>query len=125
MLRKVHDYIPLPTDSEEHFKEQERRSGYNRIIFTLLFLSLVSNVMLVYNLFSPTLYGFPEVFYCGFMSDDLVRVPQPALAPAWTAVAYKAVKFHRGLQDDIPIYERPPSDEVDQAWEQLYACKHL
>ncbi|KAJ7906204.1 hypothetical protein B0H13DRAFT_1619603 [Mycena leptocephala] len=44
-----------------------------------------------------------------------------ALAPAWTAVAYKVVKFHRGLQDDIPIYERPPSDEVDQAWEQLYA----
>ncbi|KAF7334528.1 hypothetical protein MVEN_02282600 [Mycena venus] len=41
-------------------------------------------------------------------------------APAQQAVVYKTVKFHRGLEDDIPIYERPPSAEVDQAWEELY-----
>ncbi|KAJ7922460.1 hypothetical protein B0H13DRAFT_1603672 [Mycena leptocephala] len=42
-------------------------------------------------------------------------------APAQHMVEYNTIKFHRGLQDDIPIYERMPSAEVDAAWEELYA----
>jgi hypothetical protein len=40
-------------------------------------------------------------------------------------IEYNTVKFYRGLQDDIPIYERVPSAEVDAAWEELYACKKI
>ncbi|KAJ7160009.1 hypothetical protein C8R43DRAFT_349437 [Mycena crocata] len=36
-------------------------------------------------------------------------------------ISYKTVKFHRGLADDIPVYEQRPSPEVDAAWEELYA----
>ncbi|KAJ7676339.1 hypothetical protein B0H17DRAFT_1139914 [Mycena rosella] len=41
--------------------------------------------------------------------------------PAQHMIKYETVKFHRGLHDNIPIYERPSSAEVDQAWEELYA----
>ncbi|KAJ7263130.1 hypothetical protein B0H12DRAFT_1180740 [Mycena haematopus] len=46
--------------------------------------------------------------------------PEAGYSPAQHAIAYETVKFHRGLQDDIPIYERPPSVDVDLAWEELY-----
>ncbi|KAJ7466271.1 hypothetical protein B0H11DRAFT_1814598 [Mycena galericulata] len=42
-------------------------------------------------------------------------------SPAQTAVQYKIVKFTRGLGNDIPIYEQPPSVAVDKAWRALYA----
>ncbi|KAJ7741199.1 hypothetical protein DFH07DRAFT_751173, partial [Mycena maculata] len=42
-------------------------------------------------------------------------------APAQHTIEYQTVKFHRGLGDDIPAYERPPSPEVDLAWGELYA----
>ncbi|KAJ6614243.1 hypothetical protein B0H10DRAFT_1803924, partial [Mycena sp. CBHHK59/15] len=42
------------------------------------------------------------------------------LAPAQGAVEYKTVKFTRGIEDDIPMYECCPSAAVDEAWEVLY-----
>ncbi|KAJ7336088.1 hypothetical protein DFH08DRAFT_706265, partial [Mycena albidolilacea] len=42
-------------------------------------------------------------------------------APAERAIRQKIVKFTRGVEDDIPIYERRPSAEVDEAWHQLYS----
>ncbi|KAJ6523043.1 hypothetical protein B0H19DRAFT_1277125 [Mycena capillaripes] len=44
-----------------------------------------------------------------------------AIAPAQDIIEYKTVKFHRGLGDDVPLFEGPPSAEGDQAWEELYA----
>jgi hypothetical protein len=37
-----------------------------------------------------------------------------------SVVEYEVVKFHRGFGHDIPIYEMPPSAEVDKAWKDLY-----
>ncbi|KAJ7152718.1 hypothetical protein C8R43DRAFT_886016, partial [Mycena crocata] len=42
-------------------------------------------------------------------------------APAQTAVQYMVITFTRGIGDDIPIYEQPPSMAVDRAWQELYA----
>ncbi|KAF8996175.1 hypothetical protein BDQ17DRAFT_1392111 [Cyathus striatus] len=42
------------------------------------------------------------------------------LAPAQDSVEYMVKKFTRGLGEDIPIYEQPPSPEVDNAWGSLY-----
>ncbi|KAJ3722012.1 hypothetical protein F5878DRAFT_70349 [Lentinula raphanica] len=41
-------------------------------------------------------------------------------SPAHHAVEYKTVKFHSGFGADLPIYDRPPSPEVDAAWDGLY-----
>ncbi|KAJ7462819.1 hypothetical protein B0H11DRAFT_1815975 [Mycena galericulata] len=46
--------------------------------------------------------------------------PQALYSPAQNVLKYKAVKFHSGFGQDLPIYDRPPSDEVDKAWEGLY-----
>ncbi|KAJ7851490.1 hypothetical protein B0H14DRAFT_2355232, partial [Mycena olivaceomarginata] len=42
-------------------------------------------------------------------------------APAEREFRQKIVKFTRGVEDDIPIYERRPSAKVDEAWHQLYS----
>ncbi|KAJ6568675.1 hypothetical protein B0H19DRAFT_938236, partial [Mycena capillaripes] len=42
-------------------------------------------------------------------------------APAQDIIEYKTIKFHRGVGDDVPVFERSPSAEGDQAWEGLYA----
>ncbi|KAF7340040.1 hypothetical protein MVEN_01922000 [Mycena venus] len=41
-------------------------------------------------------------------------------APAQDVLEYKSVKFHSGFGPDLPIYDQPPSEEVDKAWEGLY-----
>ncbi|KAJ7169422.1 hypothetical protein C8R46DRAFT_1088705 [Mycena filopes] len=47
--------------------------------------------------------------------------PQALYSPAQDALAYKSVKFHSGFGPDLPIYDQPPSENVDLAWESLYA----
>ncbi|KAJ7068625.1 hypothetical protein C8F01DRAFT_1227663 [Mycena amicta] len=46
-------------------------------------------------------------------------------SPAQSAIEYKLVKFHKGINNDrmgdVPLYEQAPSDEGDEAWEALYA----
>ncbi|KAF9072737.1 hypothetical protein BDP27DRAFT_1217107 [Rhodocollybia butyracea] len=42
------------------------------------------------------------------------------LAPAQDAIRYETIKFHSGFGSDLPIYDQPPSPEVDAAWESLY-----
>ncbi|KIJ30118.1 hypothetical protein M422DRAFT_187544, partial [Sphaerobolus stellatus SS14] len=44
-------------------------------------------------------------------------------APAIEALEYQAVKFYDGYDyygHKLPVYEQPPSDEVDKAWANLY-----
>ncbi|KAJ7057152.1 hypothetical protein C8F01DRAFT_1257073 [Mycena amicta] len=49
------------------------------------------------------------------------RFPEAGYSPAEQAIKHKQLKFHRNLEDDIQIYERRPSPQVDAAWEELYA----
>ncbi|KAJ7487306.1 hypothetical protein B0H11DRAFT_2230629 [Mycena galericulata] len=99
-------YAALPTDPDQHTDAAQNR--YTRHI--LLSLSLLCNALLtfpwiMFALRTPNPFSFPEAGY----------------SPAQHAIEYKTVKFHRGLHGDVPLYERPPSAEVDQAWEKLYA----
>jgi hypothetical protein len=41
-------------------------------------------------------------------------------APAQHVIQHKTVKFHRGWADDVPVFETPPSPEVDQVWKDLW-----
>ncbi|KAJ7926465.1 hypothetical protein B0H13DRAFT_1599551, partial [Mycena leptocephala] len=42
-------------------------------------------------------------------------------APAQHMIEYKTMKFHRGAEEDVPLFERSPSVEGDLAWRELYA----
>lgn len=41
-------------------------------------------------------------------------------SPVQDVVSYHPVKFNPGFAWDMPIYEQEPTDEVDQAWAELY-----
>ncbi|KAJ7653983.1 hypothetical protein DFH06DRAFT_1203397 [Mycena polygramma] len=56
--------------------------------------------------------------------DDEVSGPY-VYSPAENVVQHKLVKFTRGLDDDIPIYERRPSAAVDDAWSALYSVAQI
>ncbi|KAF7302091.1 hypothetical protein MIND_00775800 [Mycena indigotica] len=42
-------------------------------------------------------------------------------SPAQSAIKHELVKFSRGINEDVQIYERQPSKAVDDAWAALYA----
>ncbi|KAF7306548.1 hypothetical protein MIND_00446100 [Mycena indigotica] len=46
--------------------------------------------------------------------------PQAVYSPAQSALSYRAIKFHSGFGANMPIYDQPPSDAVDNAWKSLY-----
>ncbi|KAF8175490.1 hypothetical protein K438DRAFT_1979714 [Mycena galopus ATCC 62051] len=101
MPKGPHGYTSLAGDSGElYLEKQEPRS--DRTLFILLSLSLLCNVLVVS-------YWIAQIFQKPF------SFPEAGYSPAQHAIAYRTVKFHRGLQDDIPIYERPPSVDVDSA----------
>ncbi|KAF7329963.1 FAD/NAD(P)-binding domain-containing protein [Mycena kentingensis (nom. inval.)] len=79
-------------------------SGYKPALLVFLWVSLLLNAIAAYNLAI-----LPR------------RFPESGYSPAEGAIKYKQLKFHRGFADDVPIYERRPSPEVDAAWEDLYA----
>lgn len=45
-------------------------------------------------------------------------------APAQEAVKYKHVVFTQGFRDEKSMYQGPPDEAVDQAWEDLYGAFH-
>ncbi|KAJ7901118.1 hypothetical protein B0H14DRAFT_3123662 [Mycena olivaceomarginata] len=98
-------YTPLPSGLSEYFKKPERRTDV--ILILLLSLSVLCNILFVSK-------WIVQIF------QEPFRFPEVGYSPAQYEIAYKTVKFHRGLQNDIPIYEQPPSNEVDKAWEGLY-----
>nr|GAT43304.1 predicted protein [Mycena chlorophos] len=102
LWRRTQKYEVLPTNTAASriFKVQDA------CLIALLVLSLLLNAILGIGwAFTPLPQQFPEASY----------------SPAQQAIEYKQLKFHRGLADDIPIYERRRSPEVDVAWEELYA----
>ncbi|KAJ7071439.1 hypothetical protein C8F01DRAFT_1110512 [Mycena amicta] len=46
--------------------------------------------------------------------------PQAVYSPAQSILSYTNVNFHSGFGPDVPIYDHPPSDDVDEAWRGLY-----
>lgn len=44
-------------------------------------------------------------------------------APAQDVLEYQTYTFDSGFGKGTTIYQGAPSDEVDQAWEDLYSCK--
>ncbi|KAJ7186492.1 hypothetical protein C8R46DRAFT_1206495 [Mycena filopes] len=98
------DYTALPTGPAG--ASEKRPQSSRSAVFLSLALSLLCNVV------------FASYFF--ILSHKPLIFPEAGYSPAQDMITYKTVKFHRGLEDDIPIYERAPSPEVDKAWEDLY-----
>jgi len=109
------NYTPLSTESgEEPDLKMEtirrtRGSSIRRFALGIIFtVSLTLNIGFTLQSLStpstPTSVVFPQLLY----------------SPAQEALSPKVVKFTRGLEDDVPIYERRPSPKVDEAWQDIY-----
>ncbi|KAJ7693636.1 hypothetical protein B0H17DRAFT_1059322 [Mycena rosella] len=89
-------------------------SSYKHVPLRLfLILTAMSCISVALNL--ATLYAW---FYSTGPFHPLL--PQALYSPAQNVVEYKTVKFHSGFGADLPVYDQPPSDEVDEAWQGLY-----
>ncbi|KAJ7113012.1 hypothetical protein C8R44DRAFT_984859 [Mycena epipterygia] len=107
-MSKGYSALPLATDSDDTYPEREGRTSSRYTLFFVLSLSLLCNVILTFK-------------WIIIVSQKPLSFPEAGYSPAQHMITYQTVKFHRGLQEDIPIYERPPSAEVDEAWRKLYA----
>ncbi|KAJ7888142.1 hypothetical protein B0H14DRAFT_2694368 [Mycena olivaceomarginata] len=98
-----------------------------RTVSHRLFLLLSAGLMISVSLNFATLYIwfysngpfnplFLQALYCSYLSYHICRL----IDTAQDVLEYKSVKFHSGFGPDMPIYDQPPSDEVDRAWEGLY-----
>ncbi|KAJ7239676.1 hypothetical protein C8J57DRAFT_1528018 [Mycena rebaudengoi] len=97
-------YVRLPDDSED------LRSNPARKLRILLVTSAFLNIVFAYMSLMP--------------SRERAHSNGPHIySPAQHVVTQKLVKFTRGVEDDIPIYERPPAPDVDEAWRELYSGK--
>ncbi|KAJ7823564.1 hypothetical protein B0H14DRAFT_2826013 [Mycena olivaceomarginata] len=83
-----------------------------RTVSHRLFLLLSGWLIISVSLNFATLYIW---FYSNGPFNPLF--PQALYSPAQDVLEYKSVKFHSGFGPDMPIYDQPPSDEVDRAWE--------
>ncbi|KAJ6495074.1 hypothetical protein C8R45DRAFT_1212019 [Mycena sanguinolenta] len=94
MFKGLRQYTSSSTDSDEH---SEKRAAYpSRTVYLLLLLSFLGNALFACQwalLSSAKPYAFLEAGY----------------SPAQHAIQYNTAKFHRGLHDDIPIYEHAAS----------------
>ena len=69
----------------------------------------------------------PKILYCksqihGF-AIECADVHPPA--PAQDAVEYEIRVFHEGFGSDKSIYQKDPSPEVDNAWDEMYNCMQV
>ncbi|KAJ7207321.1 hypothetical protein C8J57DRAFT_1725748 [Mycena rebaudengoi] len=105
IMAKEQIYTALPSQPLQY----PTRPGGRRLHLGLPFalgLSLLWNAVLLWS---------------WLRSEFRLISSESVYSPAQHVVEYKTVRFHRGFYDDIPIYEQPPTDEVDDAWESLYA----
>ncbi|KAF5375173.1 hypothetical protein D9758_000043 [Tetrapyrgos nigripes] len=112
MSRKSAAYLPLndrdfDSDNQEAFLSRQRcRSRQGCLCFVFLALSLCLNVLLIFHWLSK--------------NHQTTEASKFLYSPAQGAIEYRTVKFDSGFGRDIPIYDQPPSEEVDAAWESLY-----
>lgn len=45
-------------------------------------------------------------------------------APAETAIAHNLVKFENGISSSTTSYQGPPTQQIDELWEELYAREY-
>ncbi|KAJ7153294.1 hypothetical protein C8R46DRAFT_912510 [Mycena filopes] len=112
-------------DIHDHSAQQQRRSSHIPLIISLLLNVALLVVPLARHFHLPQSQAVS--LYCELLSVTFTQlsvsecdwIPWPA--PAQSAVETKIIKFTRGVEDDIPIYEQRPSPAVDDAWRELYA----
>ncbi|KAF5392525.1 hypothetical protein D9757_002199 [Collybiopsis confluens] len=100
-------YLPLYEDHDGKTNKTSRRLSSSMFLSCLLG-SLILNILL-----AMTLWTQPA------KTPDAPN-PQTLYSPAQDVIEYKNVKFHSGFGGDLPVYDRPPSPEVDAAWDGLY-----
>ncbi|VDC00879.1 unnamed protein product [Peniophora sp. CBMAI 1063] len=82
-----------------------------RAVYILLTTSVVLNLTLLLRRAGPV--------------NSTASVCQYLYSPATEAIEYKPVKFTRGYVGDVPLYEQPPSAEVDAAWKALWLSPEI
>ncbi|KAJ6538089.1 hypothetical protein B0H19DRAFT_1382647 [Mycena capillaripes] len=98
------DYVSLPEFDEKTIYREHPSRGLRLVCF----LSILINLAFLWPLTT-----YRHVNTAG---------NEPYLySPAEHVVSHKVVKFTRGILEDIPIYEQPPSIAVDDAWAGLYS----
>ncbi|KAH7881227.1 uncharacterized protein C8R40DRAFT_1164633 [Lentinula edodes] len=100
-------YLPLTgNDSEENIiSNSHSHFSFRSLIIPCLLLALAASDLVLFTVLClKTETPASQVLY----------------SPAQDAIEYKTVKFHSGFGADLPIYDRPPSPEVDAAWASLY-----
>ncbi|KAJ4485578.1 hypothetical protein J3R30DRAFT_1378097 [Lentinula aciculospora] len=99
-------YLPLNGNNSEESIVPKAHSGFSfrTFLFPCLLASITLNLGLVTSLWLRSKAATSQALY----------------SPAQNAIDYKTVKFHSGFGADLPIYDRPPSPEVDAAWDGLY-----
>ncbi|KAF7332486.1 hypothetical protein MKEN_00130700 [Mycena kentingensis (nom. inval.)] len=90
------------------YKEKERRPARPPVRLALV-CSVILNALLAY-MYTQAVYG----------DGQPGMLARRVYSPAHNAIEYDVVKFTRGFNDDIPLYEQPPSKAVDEAWAALW-----
>ncbi|KAL5513654.1 hypothetical protein ACEPAH_4053 [Sanghuangporus vaninii] len=120
--QEIFDYRPLISRSDDGIGEAENiRSRWNlppahspwhnRVLVVVFVVQSLLNIFLIvsglylYSRRGPSNPIFPQLTY----------------SPVQDLVSFGVQKFYEGFGENITIYQGNPSDEVDQAWEDLYS----
>jgi len=114
MSKRSDAYLPLNTSEDDVYRHNVKpsRSLPRTILVVGAILSLALNVVIVGVALSrrgPSNPIFPQILY----------------SPAQDVLSYKVVKFHSAFGASLPIYDKPPSPEVDAAWDALYEFAYI
>ncbi|KAJ7124649.1 hypothetical protein C8R43DRAFT_1147370 [Mycena crocata] len=101
------EYTALPTDPLQYAEEPRHSFAVRHTLHLVLLLSLFCNGLFAYHWLAVD-WRKPQSF------------PEAGYSPAQHLLTYQTVRFHRGLEGDVPIYEQPPSATVDEAWKNLW-----
>lgn len=112
------------TESTESITSEFSNHAFSQWLSISLFINavLIALCLYLFTLQKPALQSpFPQHIYCKILpTSSLSCAYWQSSAPAQDALAYKTVIFHSNSGNDTTIYQKPPSEEVDAAWEDLY-----
>ena len=140
------DYRPLISGSDDDIDDVEGSRSRQNLVFewssrrkravviiivvqSILNAFLIASVLYLYSRRGPSNPVFPQLTYCEpFLSaapTSSANFLSVHVAPVQDLISFRVQKFYEGFGENITIYQRDPSDEVDQAWQDLYSCESV
>jgi hypothetical protein len=127
------DYVSVPLlgyqdypKEDAQFEDTQKRAVYHpKTTRCISIMNLIAIISMFLNLAFTFLYVASRFSVLPSLGPRQKWVSMPQLSsPADDVVEYTLTKFTRGDEDDIPLYDQAPSQEVDDAWYDLYKGKH-